>query len=687
MIFNVGKDLANRGGSAEEILDNVPSVAVDIEGNVSLRGSGNVRILIDGRPSGLVGGGNSNGLRQLPANMIDKVEVITNPSAKYEAEGMSGIINIVLKKENRSGYNSTIEASAGYPEMYGLNYIGNYRKGATNFFASYGFSDRRNSPGGGTREQVINRSSSTYFSNQIRDISRNGFSHNIRGGMDLSISDMQTLTGSITYRYSDENNNSIVSYTDRIGDVNGSNVVLSNFSERLDDELENEDRLEYTLNYTNRLNDSGKELSAIVQYRNDNETESSDFTQKEFLDINIPTPEAVVFQRSRNAESQGNYLFQLDFTNPFSKDHRLEFGARANLRSINNAYIVEDSLENVWIKDVNFSNDFNYDEDVFALYSTYGNKLNKMSYQLGLRLEYSHVITELEQTDEINDRDYYGLFPSVHVNYEINPGNAFQVSYSRRLRRPRFWDLNPFFTFSDNRNFFSGNPNLDPEYTNAYEVGHIKYWDGLTLSSSLFWRHSYDVIERLQISNGDGTTKTQPENLSERDDYGLDINASFSKLDWWRLDGNVNLFRTQTDGTNIDQDFNADGYTTTGRLTNRITALNDTDFQLRMNYRGPRVTTQGKRNAMASIDLGISKDFLNKKLTLTFSARDLLNSRKRIWETELNDFYEKGDFQWRARTFRLTAAYKIINDKQKKGKRGGRRNGQQGGNDFEGGEF
>ncbi len=682
-IFNVGKDLAGRGGSAEDILDNVPSVAVDIEGNVSLRGSGNVKILIDGRPSGLVGADNANGLRQLPSNMIDKVEVITNPSAKYEADGMAGIINIVLKKENRSGYNSTIEGSIGIPETYGLNYTGNYRSGATNYFASYGFSNR-NSPGGGSREQSLAFFDFNQYSDQIRDIDRSGLSHNIRAGLDLSINEKQTLTGSITFRDSDEENNNLVSYEDYIGPVNSTERTLVALIERKDDEIEREKRFEYSLAYLNRLNDKGKELSATVQYRSDIETESSDFEETLFDDFGVPSNTPPAFQRSANEEAQSNVLFQLDFTNPFSKESKLEFGARVNLREISNDYRVEDRVDDEWIPVIGFDNVFNYNEDVFALYSTYGNSFEKFSYQLGLRGEYSHVVTELEETNEVNDRDYFGLFPSAHFNYQINEGNAFQISYSRRIQRPRFWYLNPFFSFGDNRNFFGGNPNLDPEYTNSYEVGHIKYWEGFTLNSSLFWRHSYDVIERIQISNGDGTTLTAPQNLSERDDFGLDVNASFSKLNWWRLDGNVSVFRSITDGQNIGSELQADTYTSTARLTNRITTLSNTDFQLRMNYRGPRETTQGSRKAIISVDLGVSRDFLNKKLTLTISARDLFNSRKRIWENEIGNLFTKGDFQWRARSVQFTAAYKILNDKTRsKGRRGNRSGG--GGGDFEGG--
>jgi len=537
-----------------------------------------------------------------------------------------------LRKENRSGYNSTIEATAGVPETYGINYTGNYRTGATNFFASYGFSNR-NSPGGGTRDQRLRFDDYDRYSDLTRDINRNGLSHNIRAGIDLSIDEKQTLTGSITYRNSDEENNNLVTYEDFESTSGFENRELIGVTERKDDEIEKEHR------------------------------------------------------RSANEEAQQNILLQVDFVNPFSKDSKLEFGARVNLRDIDNDYVVEDKEGENWVPVIGFDNIFHYDEDVYALYTTYGNALDKFSYQLGLRGEFSHVITELEETQEINDRTYFGFFPSAHLNYQVNEGNAFQVSYSRRIQRPRFWYLNPFFTFGDNRNFFGGNPNLDPEYTDSYELGHIKYWEGFTLNSALFWRHSYDVIERIQTSNGDGTTTTAPQNLTERDDYGLDFNATFSKLRWWRIDGNFSFFRSITDGKNIGEEFQADTYTYTSRLTNKITTLYNTDFQLRMNYRGPRETTQGKRKAIISLDLGASRDFMDKKLTLTINARDLFNSRKRVWENYIDNLTEVGDFQWRARSIKFTATYKILNDKKRSRGKRGRRGGPGGGGEFEGGEF
>ncbi len=669
-VFNVGKDLANQGGSAEDILDNVPSVTVDVEGEVSLRGSTGVRILIDGKPSGLASAG--NGLRSIPSNMIDQVEVITNPGARYEAAGTSGIINIVLKKNTGHGFNGSFDVSVAQPLGYGAGANINYRKGKVNWFANYGFR-YRSGPGGGTTYQETTRNDSVFILDLTRSMDRSGFNNSIRTGLDYHFTDNATLTGYLQYRKSDENNENVVIYNDFLQSINNPTSI----TDRVDDESEDESNLEYSLDYRNEIGGNRNHLfKATVQYRDDIETENSIFTET-FNPLEGPSYNSLN-QRSNNKEANKTWLVQMDYAKPLSsQDHKIEFGVRGSFRRINNDYLVEEeNSAGIFESLAGLSNNFNYDEDVYAAYATYGNKHEAISYQLGLRAEYSDVNTELEQTNEKNPRSYFNLFPSAHFNYQINEANAVQVSYSRRIRRPRFWDLNPFFTFSDRRNFFSGNPNLDPEFSDSYEIGSIRYWEKATLSTSLFYRHTKDNMERIKTLLDDNTTLTFPQNLSIQDDYGLDVSINYSALKWWRLDGNANLFRSQTSGTFGDQDFSTDNFTWFGRMTSRFTFF-DSDLQVRLNYRGPRQSPQGNRKAAGSFDLGWSKDFLGKNMTLTLSARDIFNSRKRIGETIFEGFYERSEFQWRQRSVTLSANYRL-NQKKKRSR-------QRGGGDYEGG--
>ena len=663
-VFNVGKDLANRGGTAQEILDNVPSVTVDIEGEVSLRGSTGVRILVNGRPSNLASADNANSLRQIPANMIDKIEVITNPSARYEAEGMSGIINIILKKEDRSGFNGSVDVSGGYPGSAGVGLNLNYRKGKVNWFTSYGLNYRTN-PGTGYLYQELDARDTLFITNQNRDTERKSLSNTFRGGIDYYISEKETLTGAIQYKISDENNFAEYTYEDYYFTFPDN---LIGFTDRTDDEFENESGLEYSLNYRKEFSSREHTLNVTASYEDDLETEGSELN--ELFDSKIEIPDFLLEQRTNNSEGSKQWLAQADFVRPLGKDHQYELGVRSSFRTITNDYLVEDKIGDVWINDINISNNFVYNEDIYAAYAQYGNRFGKFSYQVGLRGEFSEIRTELKQNNEVNKRDTFNLFPSAFLNYEINEANKLQINYSRRIRRPRFWSLNPFFTLSDRRNFFSGNPNLNPEYTDSYELNYLKFWDKATFTSGIFYRHTKGAIERVRYVNDDGTTTMLPENLNERNDFGAEVIVSYSALKWLRFDGNVNLFRSITNGTNLNDDFEADALTWTSRLSTRFSFWKS-DLQIRTNYRAPRVTIQGKRKSITSIDVGWSKDFLkSKNATLTLSIRDLLNSRKRRYEQFGDNFYSEGEFQWRSRSINLNLNYRINQRKQRKGRGG-----------------
>lgn len=738
-VFTVGKDLANRGGTAEDILDNVPSVTVDIEGNVSLRGSDGVRILIDGRPSGLAGVGNTNGLRNIASNIIEKVEVITNPSARYEAEGMAGIINIVLKKNKADGFNGSFDVTGGAPLRTGIAANINYRKNKLNWFFNYGLRYREN-PGSGfiAQDQILN--DSTGLSDELRQITiqdrnqtRTGLSNSFRFGADYLFNDKEQLTASFLYRKSDEDNFSTINYRDYFNEASQfsnqqlwnsevedwrrseflnfeENISLDNKvaeSVRTDNEKEDESNLEYRINYEKQFSSRDHKFNASLQFRDETEIESSQFINTELFD---PLTFQDFEQRSRNEEGERNWLIQLDYVHPLGEDHKFEAGLRSSLRDITNDFLVEDLIENSYVPVEGLSNNFLYDEDIHAGYLIYGNTYNKFGFQLGLRSEYTLINTLLVQSEVggENERDFFNLFPSGHVNYKFSDRSSIQLSYSRRVRRPRFWDLNPFFTFSDNRNFFSGNPNVNPEFTDSYEVGQIQYWDDLTLSGSIFYRHTTNSIQRvLTVDNTASTTLRMPLNIGIVDDYGLDISLNYTGLDWIKLDANVNIFRNQLslDPTETADEvyryyqtvrnysagrmafdeaysfeFNeTDNITWNGRITARIDAFNS-DFQIRSNYRGPRETSQGASNGILTVDIGWSKDFLDKKMTVTLGIRDLFNQRRRNGYTLLDDFYQYSEFQWRARSADITLSYRI--NQKKKFERD-----SNGGEGFDDGEF
>ncbi|MFK8103522.1 MAG: TonB-dependent receptor [Saprospiraceae bacterium] len=678
-VFNVGKDLANTGGNAADILDNVPSVAVDIEGNVSLRGSEGVQILVDGKPSGLVGISGSGGLRNLPANLIEKVEVITNPSAKFEAEGAAGIINIVLRKEQKAGLNGSFDFTVGDPSIYGASINLNYRKDNFNFFTNLGVNHRKNI-GGGSSYQEFYRGSITEIVETERTHERGGLSGSLRFGADYYFNPKNILTTSFLYRIGDEGNLAELRYGDFLNSLD--NPIRNSF--RTDEEVEEESKLEYAITYKKLFKKKGHQLEADLRFQDNTEKESSEFIERYFLADNTIPSGPNDLQRSANTEGERRLIAKLDYTLPLrGKNEKFETGFQGSFRDIKNDFIVEEYEAEEWSVYDGLSNNFRYEENIYAVYATYGNKINKFSYQLGARLEYSDVTTELLQTNEVNPREYLNFFPSVHLTYDLPKSNAIQVSYSRRLKRPRFWFLNPFFTLSDNRNRFTGNPNLDPEFTDSYEIGHVKYWSKGSLGSAIFYRHTTGVMQRIifDVQEIDSLIVSfrRPENLATQDDIGIEFNFSYDPFKWWKLSGDVNFFRSITDGSNINSTFTADTYTMRGRMTSRTTIL-ETDVQLRFNYRAPRETTQGRRESMSSLDVGISRDVFKKKGTLTLSVSDLFQTRRRRGTTITDTLFKEEDFQWRGRTARLTLNYRL-NQKKKRG--GGR--GERGGGD--GGDF
>ena len=674
-VFNVGKDLANSGGTASDVLDNIPSVTVDVEGNVELRGSGGVRILVDGKPSGLVGISNTNGLRQIPANLIDRVEIITNPSARYEAEGMAGIINIILKKDRKSGLNGSFDLTAGTPDEYGVALNLNYRKDRFNFFTNYGLRYRKG-PGQGNQYQEFFSNDTTFITDQTSRRKRGGLSNSVRFGADYFFNEKNILTTAFNFRYSNDDNFNKITYRDYINDLSNPTGVTY----RTDDEKETEPTLEYSLTYKKLFERQGHEFTADVSYQDNVEDENSEFAEESFTPDGLVKTKSDLHQRSGNREAQSNLIVQLDYVQPFSKDGKFEAGLRSGMRDINNDFLVEQEHgDDVWTPLAGLSNNFVYEENIHAAYAILGNKFNRINWQVGLRAEYSDVLTELVQSDSTNHRKYASLFPSAFLGYEISEKNSVQVSYSRRIRRPRFWDLNPFFTYSDARNFWSGNPNLNPEFTDSYEVGYLQYFEKGSLTSSVYYRYTTDEIERIRTQVSDTSSYTQPVNLATSKDWGVEFTWSYDPIKNWRLNGNVNFFRSITEGEYKGQVFDADTYSWFARLSSRVTLLKKIDLQANFNYRAPRKTTQGKSLAMWHVDPAASMDVLKGNGTLTLSVRDVFNTRRRRYITEGANFYTEGDWQWRARQATLTFSYRL-NQKKQRGKNGGRGEG-----DFEGG--
>ena len=658
-VFNVGKDLSNIGSNASDILNNMPSVTVDVDGNVALRGSQNVRILIDGKQSGMVGMNPADALRQIPGDLIESIEIITNPSSRYDAEGEVGILNIVMKKNIRYGLNGSFTATAGYPANFGGSFNVNYRRKKVNLMGSYG-NMYREGPGRGTSRQEYGSADTSFVYEQDSRRNRGGYSNSFMVGADYFINSRNTLTGTISYRKSQNNNTSRLEYRDFDFSNNLTETVVRNERER-----EPRNNFEAAINYEKTFEKKGQNLAFTAKYILSDETEAARFNE-----TILGGPEIV--QRSFNTEDEKNMLFQLDYIHPFGKNGKVETGLKSSIRLLDNDFSVHQQDEQKdWVILPDFDNRLAYNEQIHAGYLMASNQYGKFFVQAGLRGEYSDILTELKKTGLKNHRRYFNFFPSVHLSYKLEDAQTVQLSYSYRLSRPGFRDLLPFSNFSDSRVFRAGNPLLNPEYTHSFEAGHLLNMPKGSLLSSLYYRHRLGVVENITSVDSTGFTRITPVNLSTGDAYGFEFNLTYDPFEWWKWTANANIFRAINQGVFNDKILKSDTYTWNSRVSSRVTLFKNIDFQTSVNYRAPRNTTQGRDLAQYSIDLGLSRDVLKGKATITASVRDLLNSRIQRRIVENAGYFSESEFQWRARQVLVTFSYRLNRSKEREKTGGG----------------
>ena len=654
-IFNVGKDLANAGGSASNILMNIPSVSVDPDGGVKLRGSDNVRILIDGKPSGLVSIKGGAGLQQLQASMVERVEIITNPSARYEAEGMAGIINIVLKKDRRQGFNGSFEVITGNPTNFGGAANVNYRKNKFNFFVNYGITYRVQ-PYYNDLTQEVYRHDSTFITQQHNKGSFTGYNNNIRGGLDYFFNEKSVLTAAYMYKKSKGKRLTSILYNDYLF----SEKNLTDYVKRTQDEDEIEPYTDFTVDYKKSFAQKGHELTAEFKYLDYWENSDQIFTQHTFGPTNIEDLKQSIIQHSVNIEFEKQYLVQVDYTKPIGKDGKFETGLRSSLRNMVNDYLVTQKNSSGGFDPLpGFDNAFIYNENIHGAYGIYENKQDKLSYQLGLRAELTDVETRLDRTNQKNPRNYGNLFPSSHVTYQLPNNNGLQISYSRRIRRPVYNDLSPYATFSDSRNFSGGNPNLNPEFSNVFELGHLKTFDKGSISSSVYYRSTTGRIERIRYVDALGNASTRPENLLSEKAYGVEFTSGFTPKNWWKLDFNANFFHANIDGSNILATYKTATYSWFARQTSRFSFKKKFDVQIRINYEAAQRTVQGLRKAMYYTDLSMSKEVLKDRGTLSLNVLDVFKTRKAKYIYNGANYHYDGYGRYSPTQVNLTFSYRI----------------------------
>ena len=675
-IYNVGKDLTVSGGTVSDVLDNVPSVSVDVEGNVQLRGNDDVRILINGKPSAITGLNSTEALRQLPAESIEKVEVITSPSARYDAEGSGGIINIILRRSKLQGLNGAITTNLGHPTSAGINGNLNYRTGDLNIFTNTGYNYRER-PGNSFNETDFFDETGA-FTNSIReerDFDRIRKGYNINFGVEWYVNKTASITQSIFLRNSDNSSETTNNFfqTDIAGDTS------SGF--RFDPETEDDKTFQYSFNYDKQFNgDSDHKLTFAFQYEKSDESEESLIVQNGFDSESVET-----------IEDQRRLFLQSDYVVPVGKSGQFELGYRGDFNQLNTDYnvaFISPTIDVLGITDP--SNVLDYKETINALYTQFGTKIKKFSFLSGLRYESTRLIINQIETGDFNRNNFDGLFPTLNLNYEFTETESIQFGYNRRIRRPRSRFLNPFPSRSSPTNLFQGNPSLTPSFSNQVDFGYLKRYKKLTLNSSIYFARATDVITFITEDTGEDTVfdgeqvsiiRRTPVNLAKNDRYGFEMNANYRPTRKWNINGNVNLFNLITRGDFNGQNFDAENLSWFVRLNNKLTLPGSVDWQTRLFYRGPSETAQTKNQGIFSMSLAFSKDLFKEKASLALNVSDVFNSRKRISETTTPFFQSDSEFQFRVRSYNLSFTYRF-NQKKKRGDGRGRED--EGGDEFDG---
>jgi outer membrane receptor for ferrienterochelin and colicin len=693
-IYNIGKDLTARGATIGDALTNIPSVDVDIEGAVSLRGNQNVTILINGRPSAMAGLGDTDALNQLPAEAIERIEVITSPSARYDAEGTAGIINIILKQDSILGFNGSVSANIGYPTTGGITANINYRARKFNIFTNTGYSYREFLGSGRNYNTFENSIYSSTLENRESSRIRKGFNTNL--GIEYFINDKSsfTVSGFANFRDGDDLTTAITR----------KNILnqLAERSVREEREFEDDKTYQAAFNYTNNFNSDGHKLTVDFQYDYKDEVEDSYLTEyNTFGETTLYPSEDIITDLKRNT-----ILAQADYVLPLGENAQFEAGYRGNFRnSVTDYQLFAENIETGQMEyNELLSNVFDYTENIQALYTQYGNKFGKFSFLAGLRLESTQlkgaIEAELTQ-EELEDifgvfidtnfeKDYLGLFPTVNLVYELSDGENITLGYNRRINRPRGWDINPFPSRSSVTNVYQGNPDLDPAYASAFDLGYMKRFGKLTLTTSVYYQHETDAFERVQIRtgeviNGVDVLRTIPINLSTNQRIGAEAGFMYNPTRWLRLNSSFNFFQFDSDGQFEGVEYGAKNTSWFGRFNARVSLPGNIDWQTNMFYRGPSENAQTRSKGMYSIDLGLAKD-LNDNTSLSFNVSDLLNSRKRESYTVGNGFTSDSEYQWRPRQFTFSITYRFNQQKQQDRKQQ-RRTMENGNDEFEGGGF
>lgn len=653
-IFNVDKSSLTKGGTALDVLKITPLVDVDINDNVSMRGSQNVKILVDDKPSRYAS------LKQVPADAIERIELITNPPAKYEAEGVTGIINIVLKKTDMFGVNGSLNGGGNYTNQlsgWGGVDLTLKKKKWTMFANAYS----------GNWHNIFNYNNTTTYLTQPSSLRTDGSGRNNgywvwgQGGLEYQIEDGKSIGfegsfGTGKWYNSDEassqNFDAVGLPTTSYTQNNGRNGLWENFTG--------------SLYFNNKIGQEGRELTGDITYSKNRNEFKLDVLRQDYDSLSAPANNTPLSQRDTTFIKNSNLNVQTDYTHPLSQVSKIETGYKGTFR-VNDNDFSSDTLDynsNQFVTNMASKNRFKLNEYINAFYGSFSSSIGDFSYKLGVRVEQTNTKGELVTNGENFTQSYFDFFPSVSLSQKIGAANQLQLSYSRRITRPNIWRMNPFFRKWSPRFAMVGNPELKPEYSDSYELSYMLYTKVATITPLFFFRQNHGVISSYSfLSPVDSLlTITTYRNATGSKAYGLDFLISSRAFTWLNLNGTFSFYNTKFDSDPLLTDYaSEEGFSWKANIRSTITIPKWFNLELFYQYTGKKINAQGTEIPTQNFDIGISKSFLKEALTLTFRIGDLFNTTQ--WGQEVNaaDYRSVQNNDWSSRQASLNISFRFGN--------------------------
>ena len=656
-VINVSKQFTTLSGNAIDVLENVPSVSVDIEGNVSLRGSGSFNLLIDGRPTILDA---NDALKTIPASTIGTIEIVTNPSAKYDPDGVAGIINIITKKSESQGTTGITNLNAGSFGNYGGDFLLSYHRDKVNYYIGADYNNR-NMPGNMVSNSRTTQSDTTSYLNSVGESERGGIHGGIRGGIDLNVtpSDLFRLgfrLGSRShdseretdYEHWTEPEDTLLNYTSLGSFGRSGNFASVNFD------------------YTHNFQKEGHVLSSQLNLRHRGGDEES---LTELYDEN----HVITSGRKSIETGPGTRLeFKLDYVLPINEDDRIEAGyqTRFSLSGDENEMSELDPNSGEYFSLDEFSHSTEYRRRIQSTYFIYAGQIGNFGIQGGLRGEYTYRNIEMSGQADPFSIDRWDIYPTLHSSYQFGGGQQLMASYSRRIDRIRGWHLEPFLTWMDAYNVRRGNPDLKPEYIDSYETGYQKSIGKSLLSLETYYRVTHNKVERVRSVYDKDVFLHTFANVGKDYALGTELMLSISPFKWWNLNIMGNIYDYRVTGELYGESFSEGSFNWSSRLNNTFRIGQSTRFQMNAMYRSRSVNAQGSNGAMFFTNIAIRQDFMNRKLSATLQVRDLFGTASHYHKTTGPNFYSYMSFERQPRMLSFTLTYNINNYKMERDRNG-----------------